>query len=71
MRNLVSFVSLFLFLAFFVLTSAGASAQKEERRERTIDEFDELFGVAGLQRIAVRDTGTPQSVIELTVAEAE
>jgi O-methyltransferase domain/Dimerisation domain len=40
-------------------------------RERTIDEFDELFGVAGLQRIAVRDTGTPQSVIELAVAEAE
>jgi len=39
MRNPVSFVSLFLFLAFFVLTSAGASAQKEERRERTIDEI--------------------------------
>jgi esterase FrsA len=38
MRSHVSFVSFFLAF-FFVLISAGASAQKEERRERTIDEI--------------------------------
>ncbi len=37
MRIQVSFVS--FFLAFFVLISASALAQKEERRERTIDEI--------------------------------
>jgi esterase FrsA len=37
MRSQAFFVS--FFLAFFVLISGGASAQKEERRERTIDEI--------------------------------
>jgi hypothetical protein len=39
-------------------------------RERSIEEFDGLFAAAGLRRIAVHDTGTPQSVIELGLAEA-
>jgi esterase FrsA len=37
MRSRVSYVA--FFLTFFVLISAGALAQKEERRERTIDEI--------------------------------
>jgi esterase FrsA len=37
MRSRVSYVS--FFLTFFVLISASALAQKEERRERTIDEI--------------------------------
>lgn len=34
-------------------------------RERSLDEFDALFHAAGLTRKAVRETGTPQSVIEV------
>ena len=37
-------------------------------RERTIEEFDALFAPAGLKRIAVHETGTPQAVIELRAA---
>jgi hypothetical protein len=39
-------------------------------RERTIEEFDALFDAAGLKRTAVRETGTPLSVIEVGLAEA-
>jgi len=37
-------------------------------RERSIEEFDVLFDAAGLKRTAVRDTGTPMSVIEVGLA---
>jgi hypothetical protein len=39
-------------------------------KERTIEEFDALFDAAGLRRTAVHRTGTPQTVIELRLAEA-
>jgi O-methyltransferase domain len=39
-------------------------------RVRSIEEFDALFDAAGLQRTAVLKTGTPQSVIEVGLAEA-
>jgi O-methyltransferase domain/Dimerisation domain len=39
-------------------------------RERSLDEFDSLFSGAGLQRKAVHETGTPQSVIEVGLPEA-
>lgn len=39
-------------------------------KERSIEEFDALFDAAGLKRTAVRDTGTPISVIEVGLAEA-
>jgi hypothetical protein len=39
-------------------------------KERSIEEFDALFDAAGLKRTAVRETGTPQSVIEVGLAEA-
>jgi hypothetical protein len=38
-------------------------------KERSIEEFDALFSAAGLKRIAVHDTGTPQSLIEVVLAE--
>jgi hypothetical protein len=39
-------------------------------KERTIEEFDKLFAAAGLKRTALHETKTPQSVIELGLAEA-
>jgi hypothetical protein len=39
-------------------------------RERSIEEFDALFEAAGLKRTAIHETTTPQSVIELGLAEA-
>ena len=39
-------------------------------RERSLEEFDALFKAAGLKRTAVHETGTPQSVIEVGLAEA-
>jgi hypothetical protein len=40
-------------------------------RERSLEEFDVLFAAAGLlKRFAVHATGTPQSVIEVGLAEA-
>lgn len=39
-------------------------------RERSIEEFDALFEAAGLKRTAVRETGSPQVVIEVGLAEA-
>jgi hypothetical protein len=38
-------------------------------RERSIEEFDRLFAAAGLKRTAIRETGTPQAVIEAGLAE--
>lgn len=40
-------------------------------RERSIEEFDALFAAAGLKRTAIFETGSPQSVIELRLAEQE
>jgi len=37
-------------------------------RERSLEEFDAIFAAAGLQRKAVHETGTPQSVIEIVAA---
>jgi hypothetical protein len=39
-------------------------------KERSIEEFDALFDAAGLQRIAVHPTESPQSVIEVGLAKA-
>lgn len=39
-------------------------------KERSIEEFDALFDAAGLRCVAVHETGAPQSVIEVRLAEA-
>jgi O-methyltransferase domain len=39
-------------------------------KERSIEEFDALFDAAGLKRTAIHQTGAPQSVIEVGLAEA-
>ena len=39
-------------------------------RERSIEEFDALFAAAGLKRIAMHRTASPQVVIEVGPAEA-
>jgi hypothetical protein len=39
-------------------------------KERSIEEFDALFDAAGLQRIAVHPTESPQSVIEVGLVKA-
>ena len=41
-----------------------------ERQEISPEEFDALFEAAGLKRTAVRETGSPQVVIEVGLAEA-
>jgi len=40
-------------------------------RERSIEEFDALFAAAGLKRIAMHRTASPQVVIGLGPAEAD